>query len=455
MGGATGQELATWAAEVVGERAVELVRRPGGGSHQAWDVVGEHGRWFLRADPVAPAAHVHYTLRREADIYRAVHAIGLPTAQVLGIHPTLEAVLLERVEGDAAFAPLPADAQVAIIDDFAPWLAKLHAADPSDLGLSALGDVATIDEGTRRELEIWEARLVASGAVDPFLTACFRWLSEHVPDTGGQRPSLVQGDTGPGNFLHDGSRVTAFLDFELAHVGDPMTDLAWVSTRNAQEPVPDFERFLNRYADTAGRPPEHDRIRYHALFAELRIAVLGATRRWRPGSDLPAQMLEYEWGNRLIYGALHRRLTVEALASAAGVAMPGVDLMPLEDTENTLYFDAALHQMRNYIGPKLDDPWASRLLKGLARSTKYLREVDRSAGRDTEAELDDLGALLGHRPDSIDSGNLALQERVLAGDMTAVDLLPHAAGQAMRRTQLLASAMGRLATSHLPDLRPD
>jgi hypothetical protein len=92
------------------------------------------------------------------------------------------------------------------------------------------------------------------------------------------------------------------------------------------------------------------------------------------------------------------------------------------------------------------------LLKGLARSTKYLREVDRSAGRDTEAELDDLEALLGHRPESIDSGALALHERVLVGDIDAVDLLPYAAGQAMRRTQLLASAMGRLATSHLPDL---
>ena len=58
---------------------------------------------------------------------------------------------------------------------------------------------------------------------------------------------LVQGDTGPGNFLHDGSKLTAIVDFELAHIGDPMEDLAWIGTRNAQEPVPDFDRLLALY----------------------------------------------------------------------------------------------------------------------------------------------------------------------------------------------------------------
>jgi aminoglycoside phosphotransferase (APT) family kinase protein len=444
--------LAEWAATVVGRPGVELVRRPGGGSHQAWDVVGEGGRWFLRADASPPPDHVHYTLRREAEVYRAVRRIGLPTAEVLGIHPSLEAVLLERVDGEAAFAPLDADAQTAIIDDFTPWLATLHAADPSTLDLPALGDVATIAEGTRRELDIWEARLDASGAIDPVLTACFGWLREHVPETGDERPSLVQGDTGPGNFLHDGATVTAFLDFELAHLGDPMTDLAWVGTRNTQEPVPDFDRFLRRYAEAADREIDVDRIRYHMLFAELRIAVLGAGRRERRRPPVPTEVLEIEWGNALTYGTLHRRLTVEALAAAAGVPMPAVAPVELADTDDTLYFDAVLHQMRHQVGPAIDDPWSSRLMKGMARTVKYLRQVDRAGRRHEQAELDDLGALLGSRPESIDAGSAALHERVRAGELTALDLLPYAAGQVARRTQLLADAMGRLATSHLPVL---
>jgi aminoglycoside phosphotransferase (APT) family kinase protein len=453
MGAETRQsELTAWVADLVDDPTVALKRRPGGGSHQAWDAIGARGRWFLRADSVAPPAHAHYTLRREAEVYRAVREAGLPTAEVLGVHPTLEAVLLERVDGDAAFASLPAVQQTELVDDLAVWLAKLHEVQPTKLELPSLGEVATIADGTRRELHLWEARLNASGAVDPVLTACFMWLREHLPDTGEERPSLVQGDTGPGNFLHDGFRVTAFLDFELAHLGDPMTDLAWVGTRNAQEPVPDFNRFLVRYSDAAGRPVEPNRIRYHALFAELRISVLGATRRVRKGGEVPREVLESEWGNRLTYGTLHRRLTVEALASAAGVPMPAVESMLLEDTDDTLYFDAALHQMRENIAPHLDDPWASRLLKGLARTTKYLREVDRSGRRHEQAELEDLAELLGHRPDSLEDGTVELHARVLGGKVTALDLLPYAAGQVMRRTQLMSGAMGRLATSHLPTL---
>jgi aminoglycoside phosphotransferase (APT) family kinase protein len=439
--------LSRWAGDVVGEPSVSVKRRPGGGSHQAWDVFcGGEAKWFLRADAVEPSAQKHYTLRREAEIYRAVHALGLPSPAVLGIHPELEAVLLERAAGDAAFARLDPAVQTRVIDDFAPWLARLHGADPATCDLPSLLPARTIVEAVHHELDLWEARLDASGVPDPVLAACFIWLRDHVPDTGEMRPSLVQGDTGPGNFLHDGERVTAFLDFELGHLGDPMEDLAWVGTRNAQEPVPDFERFLARYAAAAGAEPDRDRIRYHALFAELRIAALGAERIGA------AAELEAEHGNRLIYGALHRRLTVEALAAAMGAELPTVTLPELADTPDTPYFDAALHQMQHRIGPEISDPWAARLLKGLARVTKYLREVNRAGDRHERAELDDLEVLLGARPASINAGAAALLAKVRAGEIGAADLLPYAAGQVARRTQLVGPAMGRLATSHLPVL---
>jgi aminoglycoside phosphotransferase (APT) family kinase protein len=440
-------ELAAWVAGLVGAGSVTFKRRPGGGSHEAWDVLERSKpKWFLRADAVARPAHVRYTLRREAEIYRAVHAIGIPTPDVLGIHPTYEAVLLERAQGEAGFARLERDAQIEVIDDFALWLAKLHSADIAELDLSALGRPATIAESVVTELDNWQERLDASGVPDPILTACFMWLRDNVPDTGDLRPSLVQGDTGPGNFLHDGHRVTAFLDFELAHFGDPMTDIAWVGTRNAQEPVPDFERMIARYEAGGGCPVDRDRVRYHFLLAEVRIAALGAER------EGAAAELEAEHGNRLIYGALHRRLTVEALATAMGVPMPQVELPVLIDTDDTRYFDAALHQMRYRIGPEIDDPWADRLLKGLARVVKYLREVDRAGSIHQQAELDDQQRLLGRRPASMREGAETLLAKVQARELSAADLLPYAANQVARRTQLVGPAMGALATRHLPAL---
>jgi aminoglycoside phosphotransferase (APT) family kinase protein len=438
-------ELALWAADVVGESSVTLTKRSGGGSHQALDVVGASGRrWFLKADAAPADDDAYYTLRREAVIYRAVKAAGLPAPHVIGVHPTHEAVVLERVDGDAGFAKLSPDSQQSIVDDFVPWLSKLHAADPSTLGLEALGPIGTIDSHVRDEIDVWEARLDASGAQDAVLKACFVWLRANQPDTGDARPSLIQGDTGPGNFLHDGSKVTAFLDFELGHLGDPMTDLAWVGTRNAQEPVPDFAAFLTSYAAASGRAVDPERFRYHALLAELRIAVLGAVRVSGQAD------LEAEHGNQLIYGTLHRRLTVEALATAMGVDLPTVELPDLADTPDTRYFDAALHQMRTIVGPNIGEPYAARRHRSMARVVKYLRELDRSGDTHTTAELADLTAVLGQAPASLAAGRADLFQRVISGQITAIDVLPYAYAQVMRRQQLVGPAMGILATRHLP-----
>jgi hypothetical protein len=88
----------------------------------------------------------------------------------------------------------------------------------------------------------------------------------------------------------------------------------------------------------------------------------------------------------------------------------------------------------------------------MARVFKYLREADRVGSRHDEAELDDLTALLGHRPANVDQGTVDLHALVLAGRVDAVALIPYAYGQAMRRTQVVGPAMGALATRHLPTL---
>ncbi len=39
---------------------------------------------------------------------------------------------------------------------------------------------------------------------------------------------MVHGDYRSGNFLHDGEgRILAVLDWEMAHIGDPLEDLGW------------------------------------------------------------------------------------------------------------------------------------------------------------------------------------------------------------------------------------
>lgn len=443
--------FAAWTSSLLDVTVDEIRRRPGGGRHEAWDVYGHTDdgasmKWFLRADRTGPAPYEHYTLRREAEIYRAVGSTGASAPRVLGVHPDHEAVLLEYVDGDAAFAPLAPEVKSSLLESLVEQLATLHAADPGQLSLPSLHPVRSIPEHVVEELDIWESRLDAAGVPEPFLKACFRWLRDHNPDVEG-RPSLVQGDTGPGNLLHDGRRVTALLDFELAHLGDPLEDLAWVATRNAQEPVPDFDEFVSSYARASGIEPDRRRLLYHMLFAELRIAVLGAGRRTAGGLDVRA-----DHGNPLIYGALHRRLTVEAFAAANGTQLATIAPTEMSDTEQTHYYDHALHDLRHLVAPEVTDPFAARRLKSLARVIKYLKEVDRAGARQQAAELAELTALLGCTPSDIAAGRSALDQLVRDGKLSAADLLPYAAAQVTREHELVAPSMGALATRHLPAL---
>src|SRR5690606_31916935 len=65
---------------------------------------------------------------------------------------------------------------------------------------------------------------------DPLIHLSLNWLEANIP-ANLPPPVIVHGDAGPGNFLFDEDRVTAMLDWELVHYGDPMADLAMLAIR--------------------------------------------------------------------------------------------------------------------------------------------------------------------------------------------------------------------------------
>ena len=82
----------------------------------------------------------------------------------------------------------------------------------------------------RRELDYW-ANEIRSNTVhpQPVAEAAIRHLERNPPPPA-QRLSILHGDYRSGNFLHDGAgNITAILDWEMAHIGDPYEDLAWAT----------------------------------------------------------------------------------------------------------------------------------------------------------------------------------------------------------------------------------
>jgi Phosphotransferase enzyme family len=271
------------------------------------------------------------------------------------------------------------------------------------------------------------------------------WLQRHVPDVA-EAPVIVQGDTGPGNFLYRDGRVTAILDWELAHLGDRHDDLGWLALRAVQEPFTDLADRLDDYAAAGGRTVDLDRVRYYRVFAELRVVILGNRRK-------QAEELLGEVGNGLIYSALHRRLFVEAMAEVAGLPLDEPPALEAPDTDRAWLYDAALAQLREVIVPRSADPFVVARAKGLARVLKYLQQADRLAAPGDRAELRDLAEVLGREPGTVAEGRRELARAVRAGDGPEDAVLVRLFGRRVaRETQLLRPAMGVLADRHFDPL---
>jgi len=455
-------DLVVWIEEVAGGRVTHADRRPGGARKEAWfvdvsrpdDTVRE---LFLRYDRTDPATTADpWTLHREATVYLALQDTDVPVPRVLGVHPAHQAMLSVRLSGDNWFSRIADEqARVHIARDFITKLAALHRLRPADLDLPAFPDPTTVADAVRHELDELDAILEQRGGpVDPALAFTLGWLRRNIPPYDGP-VVLVQGDTGPGNFMYDREHVVAIVDWELAHLGDPMDDIAWLSLRATQEPFPDFPARLREYEALSGYEIDESRVRYYQVMAEAKLQVMvhrgsgteSGEHRDRDGGGA-------DIGNRFIYGVLHRRLWFEALAAAVGLELtPAEPDAPGSPAEHDWLYGAVLDQLRDVIVPRLTDPLALVRAKGVARIVKYLAQVNAHGQFYDSCELDDLADLLGERPASKSAGRIAAASAAREGKLTDEQYLCYLWRRVARETELARPAMGALADRHWPELR--
>jgi aminoglycoside phosphotransferase (APT) family kinase protein len=106
--------------------------------------------------------------------------------------------------------------------------------------------------------------------------------------------AIVHGDYRTGNFLEHAGRITAILDWELVHLGDPMEDLGWICVNSwrfgeIDKPVGGFgtrEELFAGYEET-GRKVDADRVMFWEVMGTLRWGIMccGMMQRFRQGPD--------------------------------------------------------------------------------------------------------------------------------------------------------------------------
>ena len=445
--------LVEWIESVAGGTLASARRMAGGGRKQAWfidlDVQGGAQRLFFRWDPTdLSSTGDPWTVRREAAIYEALNGSGLPVAAFVGLHPTAQALLLTCLPGEARFSKMRDEAdRIAVATDFMGHLAGLHRLDPRTLGLIPADSEVTLPELVHEQIAEFDAIIEArGGAVDPVLQLAIDWLRANVPSVDGPIV-VVQGDTGPGNFMYADGKVTAIVDWELAHLGDPMDDVAWVQLRSLQDPFGDLDSLFAVYAEQSGNALDAARIKYYRVLAEAKIMVMGHGVSVRSRTD--GEGGGGDPGARLIFGQLHRRLCAETLADVMGVDLP--QPVPFPDTDPTdddALFDIVLGQMRDVITPKIEDSLAQQRIKGLARVLKYLAESSRHRAWVDAAELAEIDTALATQHTHVAAARDALANAVATRTIDPALALSTVYRQILRQNELLRSASGVLAERH-------
>ncbi|MGH9012099.1 MAG: phosphotransferase, partial [Acidimicrobiia bacterium] len=94
------------------------------------------------------------------------------------------------------------------------------------------------------------------------------------------RPVLVHGDYRPANLLVAEGRLEVLLDWELAHLGDPIEDVGWYCTPiyGREHFIPgrwELADFLRCYRERSGITVDPDRLRFWQTLAAYKLAALG------------------------------------------------------------------------------------------------------------------------------------------------------------------------------------
>jgi aminoglycoside phosphotransferase (APT) family kinase protein len=275
-----------------GELRAEVIA--GGRSNLTYRLTDGTSTWALRRPPMGHVLPTAHDMAREFTVISALHGSHVPVPEpialcadrdVLGepfyLMSFVDGIVLERPDlvPDAATAT---QASELLVDT----LVALHAVDPDRIGLRDFGR----PEGfLQRQVARWHKQFQASAPDGSDVeTEVVQQLAERLPESA--RTSIVHGDYRLTNVLYapDFSRIAAVVDWEMATLGDPLTDLGLLYVYHersgaADAVMPDFpssqgflgpDQLLERYAARTGQ--QLDELDWYIAFGYFKLAVIAA-----------------------------------------------------------------------------------------------------------------------------------------------------------------------------------
>lgn len=192
---------------------------------------------ILRRDPADSL--IDTNRRVEFAAIRSMEGVDIPVPKALFLEAGSAELgapffVMERVEEGIPAAPFQLEQldphRATLGRQMFRHMGRIAALDPVGSPLADVIDTPTPETCWSRELDYWEGQIDQNARKpEPIAKAAIRHLRRNPPPPA-RKLSIVHGDYRIGNFLHDErGRITAVLDWEMAHIGDPYEDVAWAS----------------------------------------------------------------------------------------------------------------------------------------------------------------------------------------------------------------------------------
>lgn len=389
----------------------------------------------------------HPGLAVEAKLMQCAAAAGVPEPEVYHVLAPQDGLgdgfIMQWLDGVALGARVVRSPELEQIRPKLAYLCgealgRIHSIDLQSTGLHADLDVIAPADYVE---QTWQ-RYRDFPTAQPMIDYAGRWLLENMPSD--FTPALVHNDFRNGNIMFSESGIVAVLDWEVAHIGDPMRDLGWICTNSwrfgrTDLPVGGFGSYADLFAGyeaSSGQRVDPERVKFWEVFGSFwwAIGCLGMAEHYRTGPDKTVERpaigrrsseCQVDCVNLLIPGPVQ---APDTDAGSASTDMPSVDEL-LISVRDFLRDDvmAATEGRINFLarvaGNSLDIVLRDQQLGATQRDTEWSRL--KALFGDTEATLDDLRwrlvETLRDGSQSLDNADLQAHLRQTVVDQVAID----------------------------------
>lgn len=256
-----------------GAQITDLSRLSGGASRETWRFRADGADRIVQRQ----RAGDERDMMVEAAVLAAAGDADVPVPRLLCADPGADgtaSMIVEAVDGETIARKILRDdayaaARPQLAAQFGTALAAVHRIDVAAVpGLEELDQIA-------RYTEVMDEL----GQPYPMLELVRRWLIEHRPPPS---PScVVHGDFRLGNLIIGPDGLRSVIDWELAHISDPMEDLGWLCVkawRFGQAPpvagLGDYDELFAAYEAAGGRTVDPDAVRWWEVLGTWKWAVM-------------------------------------------------------------------------------------------------------------------------------------------------------------------------------------